>query len=322
MQLGWLAPFEIQYNDVYNAGASESVPDVYRISTGYEPGEYLLIENRLPVLYDVGMWQPGGTLIWHIDDNVNTPFTGNRNRGFPGQVTVDSAEPIWPKNGKHYQVALLQADGLYELEKALNNGHIDDFWLLGSELGPGDDANPVFPNTDGYAFGQVVRTGVTIKSFSRSGTMISFEVTGLEDRPPTRAPEPLDPTPRETVPEPPERDVPPVRGGITDPLERDVPEGCIEYIAPDGSPSQSPECTESPQPTSKPETLALSSAPTSDLTEAAPDTPNPTEAAPDTPNPTDVENSTEQPTSFAQKTLQAVWPSAAAIFLMWKSLWG
>jgi M6 family metalloprotease-like protein len=180
MQLGWLVPSEVLYDGIYMAGASEAVPQVYILSKGYAPGEYLLIENRVPILFDVRKWAPGGILIWHIDDNVEMAFTGNRNRGFLGQ---EPSESTWPQNGRHYQVALLQADGRYELEKGINNGHIDDFWTQGKELLPGDNKTQVFPNSDGYAFEEIVRTGVSIKSLDRSGTMVSFEVTGLGSRP-------------------------------------------------------------------------------------------------------------------------------------------
>ena len=99
------------------------------ISDPYPSGEYLLIENRQPVLSDEKLWQPGGILIYHIDENVEGG--GNRFRGGP---FVDG----WPGNGLHYKVALLQADGEYELEKALNQGHIGDFWKVGQRLGPGN----------------------------------------------------------------------------------------------------------------------------------------------------------------------------------------
>jgi hypothetical protein len=201
------------------------------------------------------------------------PFTGNRNRGFPGQLSVNSSEPDWPENGRHYQVAVLQADGLYELEKALNNGNIGDFWIQGRELGPGDNEIPFFPNTDGYAFGETVRTGVSVKSFSRSGTIMSFEVTGLggsrplpmepslapEYSPSCSTPSILEPTPRESFPKPPERNVTVPPTVSPEPDVRREHGGCRE-----GSTQQPSIVNQQPTsvPSSEPETSAPSSTPT------------------------------------------------------------
>lgn len=110
MEIGALEPIEITVDGIYTARASALYKDVYRISLPYEDGEYLLIENRQPVLSDVDLWPPGGILIWHIDEN--TAGIGNRYRGGPFLEG-------WPGNGDHYRVALLQADGEYELEKAI-----------------------------------------------------------------------------------------------------------------------------------------------------------------------------------------------------------
>jgi hypothetical protein len=161
------------------------------ISSPYPDGEYLLIEVRRPLLFDSRMWTPGGILIYHVDEN--TEGSGNIVRGFPGQSG-------WPGNGKHYEVALLQRDGLYELEKALNSGHADDYWLPGLDLtlGPGNGESVAssanYPNTDSYAFG-IKTTGVIITNFKDENNMGgSFEVKGLPDNSqpnPTPTPAPV-----------------------------------------------------------------------------------------------------------------------------------
>ena len=186
MRLGWLIPTQINYSGRYWAEASEVSDQVYLIRHGYTHGEYLLIENRQPILFDSLLWQPGGILIWHIDDNVDRAFEGNWNAGYPGQKG-------WPENGKHYQVALLQADSLYELEQAYDNGDTSDFWRKGTgDLGPGTRSSPsgnvIYPNTDGYAFGTIVHTGITISNFSVSDLVMSFDVHGLPEGPPTLPP--------------------------------------------------------------------------------------------------------------------------------------
>jgi hypothetical protein len=121
-----------------------------------------MIETCRPLLFDDCMWTPGGILIYYVDENAEG--SGNKFCGFLGQSG-------WPGNGNHYEVALLQRNGLYELEKALNSGHADDFWLprLDLSLGPGNGesialSNGVYPNTDSSAFG-IIKT--TVESLLR-----------------------------------------------------------------------------------------------------------------------------------------------------------
>src|SRR6056300_1756388 len=105
MQIGALDPIEITVDGIYTARPAAIHPDVYVIRTPYEPGEYLLIENRQPLLSDSKLWSPGGIVIYHIDENQSG--YGNFMRGGP---FVDG----WPGKGDHYKVAVLQADAKYE----------------------------------------------------------------------------------------------------------------------------------------------------------------------------------------------------------------
>lgn len=173
--MGWLTPFEVPYAGSYLAGASAVVEQVYKISYGFPLGEYLLIENRQAVLFDSNLPSHSGILIWHIDEGKE----GNKHGGYPGQPPTHESEAVWPHNDHHYKVALLQADGNYDLEKGINNGDQGDFWVDGMMLMPGGGENPTFPNSDSYAYGQVQRTGIVIKVASASGTKMRFEVTGL-----------------------------------------------------------------------------------------------------------------------------------------------
>lgn len=169
---------------MYALRASEVYNDYAVISSPYDEGEYLVIENRQPLLFDVGFWGGGGIVIYKVDEN--TGVIGNRNRGGPFQ-------PGWPGNGNGFTVSVLQADGLYELEQGLNNGDEGDLWRPGQSLGPGNgelEANTaVYPNTDGYTNNKVKVTGFTIDSFSEIEPGVwSFRVTGLGGGSPTNAP--------------------------------------------------------------------------------------------------------------------------------------
>jgi M6 family metalloprotease-like protein len=173
VKMGWLPPTEVVYGTNYIAAtelANPLYPQVIKIGDGkhgFPVGEYLLIENRQPIGFDADMPQ-GGLAIHHIDE-----YASLDTQGFPGQ-------PGWPRNGKHYKVALLQADGAYNLEKGQNRGGSQDVFHAGyvNQLLPSSDvdAGP-FPNTDAYQYGNVIRTNNQILSISASGHVMSFYFT-------------------------------------------------------------------------------------------------------------------------------------------------
>jgi M6 family metalloprotease-like protein len=185
MELGWVTPTEIDGDGVYTIGSAEETSDLYVIKKGYYPNEYLLLENRQAIAggFDENFFEPGGITIYHVDENIwaATGFQsnmGNTPKGGPFQAG-------WPGNGKHYPVALLQADGLYELEQNINGGDSGDLWnspdqILGPGNGEAEANSATYPNTDGYAWGTIAVTGLTIKNFQYTqGKTMSFEVSGL-----------------------------------------------------------------------------------------------------------------------------------------------
>jgi len=174
LELEWIRPIEISESGTYVARPSENVADIYIIRRGYEDDEYLMIENRQPIGYDSRM-RGGGILVYHIDatDNIRS----NRPSGFPGQWG-------WPGNDRHYPVALLQADGKYEIEKGLRDHEPGDFFHGQNVLGPGNGESVatddgVYPNTDSYVDGIIRPTGLVIDHFQEMGEAgtWSFRVT-------------------------------------------------------------------------------------------------------------------------------------------------
>jgi hypothetical protein len=168
--LGWVTPKKISSSGTYSMLPSEYAPDIYIIDEPYAEGEYLLIENRQKTLYDGKMWDgAGGALIWHIDESKDL----NTQAGGPYQSG-------WPENGNHYKVALLQADGFYELEQSINGGHADDFFTAGKQLGPGGTG--LYPNTDSYQDGEnVYSTNITLADFQQDQFQVTFTVAGYPD---------------------------------------------------------------------------------------------------------------------------------------------
>ena len=162
--LGWISPTVLSQPGLYTINQAETTAQAYRINTGFSSGEYLLIENRQDTGFDCTIPQ-GGVAIWHIDDN-----TGYNTQGYPGQGN-------WPANGAHYRVALLQADGLYDLEKGNDRGDSGDMHHAAGvdAIAPGPGNHP---NTDTYKSGVVTQTGITISDISASGSAMTFCFNG------------------------------------------------------------------------------------------------------------------------------------------------
>jgi hypothetical protein len=113
VQLGFVTPMSPS-SQVLGAQFPQVETDsvIYRLwDDGTAGNEYYLIENRQKTGYDVGI-PSSGLLIWHIDDGV---FSDNDNEWYPGHT--DSG---------HFQVALEQADGDWDLEQNQNSGDSGD----------------------------------------------------------------------------------------------------------------------------------------------------------------------------------------------------
>ena len=120
-KLDWIVLKDLTASGTYTIKQIEEFPDVYRIQEGFPEGEYLLIENRQPVRFDRELpGGVGGLAIWHVDENKKH----NREPGHPDV-------PGWPENDAHYMVALVQADGRFDLERGLNYGDEDDLFRGG-----------------------------------------------------------------------------------------------------------------------------------------------------------------------------------------------
>lgn len=158
---GWLEPILITQDGYYAIQPAEISAHIYKITHNFPSGEYLLIENRQPIKWDQN-WGGSGIVIYHVDETRVKQTT----RGYPGKAG-------WPAD--HYMVSVIQADGLYDLEKGNNVGDAGDFWVKDMVLGPG----PAFPNTDSIQSGTQTPTGVKITIRSNSGFIMTFRVEGI-----------------------------------------------------------------------------------------------------------------------------------------------
>lgn len=127
--------------------------------------EYILLENRQQSNFDINFFTPG-LVMYHIDDAADDQsYTG-----YPG------IDDYWPDGGDHYRVAVLGADGNYDLETGENNGDEGDIWQPGMKLTPNTDG-ATFPNTDSYQQGYIESTGITVEVLESQGLDVSFKVS-------------------------------------------------------------------------------------------------------------------------------------------------
>ncbi|CAJ1945292.1 unnamed protein product [Cylindrotheca closterium] len=166
LKLGWGTATELsssQNKVVLQPSATNH--KYYKISKGFAAGEYLLIENRQKKSFDSKIPE-AGLMIWHIDEDKSGDQ--NDDEGHPGQ-------PDWPSNGRHYHVALMQADGEYKFEKQ-NSGNGDKGDMYGQCLGGGTFGPSTTPNSKGYQGGHVKDTGITITNIYQQGDDMVFDV--------------------------------------------------------------------------------------------------------------------------------------------------
>lgn len=166
----WATPSVITQSGEFTLQASEVSDEAFKIYLS-EPNdkkaEYLLIENRQPLGFDINIWS-SGLAIYHIDDAARL----QKKLGYPGQ-------PGWPENDNHYQVAVLAKDGQYDLEKGNNVGDAGDLWEPGDVLGRSMGGS-IYPNTDRYQRGNIKETGIMLEVLRQDGTNVTFQVQGLE----------------------------------------------------------------------------------------------------------------------------------------------
>lgn len=140
---------------------SFSTGQVYKIQpASYDSKEYLLIENRQLLKWDELQWGDGGIVIWHVNEN---------------DESVDDTAGTT-------RVRVVQADGRYDLENAVNLADADDLWIEGLQLG--DDGEP---NIKSVVNGNP--SGLLLSEFSPSQEIARFRVSGLVAAPPTPFPQ-------------------------------------------------------------------------------------------------------------------------------------
>jgi M6 family metalloprotease-like protein len=155
--IGWMSPVEILYDGIYTLAPSHMDPtNAFMIRhPQFNFNEYILIEFRTPSEYDIDLFG-GGLLMYHVDDSQ--------------RVQGGSTLP-YGNSESHLKVAVIQADGKYDIELGVNNGDEGDFWKAGMKLDPSGVNSTkdalFYPSTDSYFNGP---TGLSIYIMSISDT--------------------------------------------------------------------------------------------------------------------------------------------------------
>ena len=141
---GFVQPTEVSLDQVTNATlpAAEDNSTVYKLTVPKTDGsEYFLFENRQLKGYDLGLGRYGGMktgqfndkmhgmMMYHVDDNVlNRNFwRPDEGQDFnPDRMAKNPLDAWTGTNEWHYGVGVVQADGLFELEKYLSSGNAGD----------------------------------------------------------------------------------------------------------------------------------------------------------------------------------------------------
>ncbi|MBI5060523.1 M6 family metalloprotease domain-containing protein [candidate division KSB1 bacterium] len=139
--------------------AVENSATIFKLVPSGGGTQYALVENRQQTGYDASL--PGsGLLIYHVDDAV----AGNNNQWYPGRT-----------NYGHYQVALEQADALWQLEQRTSSGNSGDPY-------PGSANNRSYnagsnPNSRNYS-DQL--TGIAVQNIGNSGASMTADLYGAQ----------------------------------------------------------------------------------------------------------------------------------------------
>uniref|UniRef100_A0A7S4DB36 SMB domain-containing protein n=1 Tax=Heterosigma akashiwo TaxID=2829 RepID=A0A7S4DB36_HETAK len=156
VELGWINVWELNSTWFNNSDKITTYVDeihdpwwpyVMKVAFPYTPGEYLLLEYRMALENDRG--QPAdGLLVWHIDETVEN----NDDEGYYGDGTFPSS---------HYQVALIQADGAFDLEQGYS-ADSGDVFIEGDRLFNSLEAHP---SSMGYLGGVGYTSGLAMTVF-------------------------------------------------------------------------------------------------------------------------------------------------------------
>jgi M6 family metalloprotease-like protein len=190
IRLGVVTPIEITATTDVSLPPVVEEPVIYKLPVpGSNGAEYYLLENRQQVGFDVGFalqesaWNAGlvhGLAVYHVDDTVMQRSYWRCNEAENWKENRFASAQKNPYNGEqHYGVSLLQADGLWQLERGASSG--DDGDLYPGTRGVHRLGDTTSPNTTTYYFygndpGRWGHSGISLENIQEAGGYITTQI--------------------------------------------------------------------------------------------------------------------------------------------------
>ncbi|HPE68876.1 MAG TPA: M6 family metalloprotease domain-containing protein [Thermotogota bacterium] len=117
-RIGWIEPLNVaSWDGTFGLPAGT----VWKYANPEKAAEYFLVEFLAPDVQNEYLPSDNGLMILHVDDDKysnNQPWTPGTNPDY------------------HYRVAVMQKDGLWELEQYINRGTVEDLFFAGDFFTP------------------------------------------------------------------------------------------------------------------------------------------------------------------------------------------
>lgn len=175
-RLGWLKPVKIGVSAVSTRvlRPANARADAWQFGDGdavARKGEYFLVENRQKAGFDAGL-PAGGMVVWHIDEAVGSEWLNDANSYECAPVRPGACRL------RHYRVAVVQADGQWELENRRDVGDSADVF-------PGATGNTSFTDdtTPDARFYSGARSNIRINGIRLDGENVVANVSTTGGRP-------------------------------------------------------------------------------------------------------------------------------------------
>ena len=259
--IGFVKARRITSSGTYQLNPFCETNTVYRIDHNMPDGEYFLIENRhYDCYYDDeledyaanGSMNRNGAAIWHVDE---TDLLG---LDAYGKEVIGYYTDAYPGNNKyparHFEVALVQGDGEWDIEKRTNMGDKRDLFKqapaathpdTGHKIGSSgvvlnNGVQKPSPSTRSYAYGRLAI------EFGPGDHTMTMTVTLEGDPVPEPSPEP---SPAPTTRPTPKPSSAPTQRPTPDPSPAPTPQPTREPSpAPTSQPTPHPSLAPTPQP--------------------------------------------------------------------------
>jgi len=173
--LGWLEPVVVNSDTTIFISPLETNAFAVKIPFGADNREYFLLSNQQRLGYDEKL-PAKGLFIWHIDESAFL-----QNAAIAPQETCGTDHKYF-----HPRVALEQADGLFELDKALDTGDDQDSYAPGAVFSsssvPNNYSYDCFPSgVEVRAISDTVSGGTVEIKFNRFQTTSSAPSVWLRE---------------------------------------------------------------------------------------------------------------------------------------------